>query len=94
MGKSIRESIITDKGLAKYVRDTKFRIKISGEDSIMGTLMRFDDPETSYALKTKKGRIIPLIRGRTRVVIQPSQRSLDTGRTAVYIYDYYSPIKD
>ncbi len=94
MGKSLREPIIADKGLAKYVGDTNFRIKIAKEDSVIGTLMRFDNPETCYALKAKKGRIVPLIRGETRVVIQPSQKSLDAGRDAVYIYSYYLPIKD
>ena len=94
MSKLIGKPIITDEGLVKYVKDKNFRIKIKGEDSIIGTLVKFDNPETCYALKAKKGRIIPLIRGETRVIIQPSQRSLDAGRTAVYIYDYYDPILD
>jgi hypothetical protein len=92
---SRRIAIIKEQGLERHVGEKNFRIKRLGEeDSIIGTLMRFDNPEICYALKAKKGRIVPLIRGETRVVIQPSQRSLNIGRTAVYIYDYYDPIKD
>ena len=94
MGKPIREPIITDKGLEKYVGDKKFIIKILGELAERGILMRFNDPETCYALKTKERKIIPLIRGITRVVINPSQKSLDAGRTSPYIYEYYDPISD
>ena len=92
MGKLVIESIITDNGLAKYVGHKNFGVKIPEESTIRGTLEKFDNPETCYALKTKEGRIVPLIRGETRVVIQPSQRQLDAGRTAPYIYDYYYPI--
>lgn len=94
MGKSIKDVIITDKGLAKYVGDKNFRVKIRGEGSIIGTLMRFDNPEICYALKAKKRIIVPLIRGETRVVIPPSQRSIDAGRTFPYMYDYYNPLSD
>ena len=87
-------AIIKEQGLERHVGEKNFRIKRSGEDSIIGTLVRFDNSETPYALKTKKGRIIPLVRGRTRVVIAPSQKSLDVRRTASYMYDYYYPIKD
>jgi hypothetical protein len=91
MRRPIRAPIITDKGLEKYVGDTKFRIRILEENSVIGTLMRFDIPEICYAVKTKEGKINPLIRGITRVVILASKKSLDAGRTYPYMYDYYNP---
>jgi hypothetical protein len=92
---SRRIAIIKEQGLERHVGEKNFRIKRLGEeDSIIGTLVRFDKPETPYALKTKKGKIIPLVRGRTRVVIQPSQKLLDAGRIASFMYDYYNPISD
>ena len=94
MSKPVKKVIITDKGLAKYVGDKEFLIRILGEPAENGILMRFDNPETCYALKTKKGKIIPLMRGITRVIITPSQKSLDAGRTAHYMYDYYNPFSD
>jgi len=88
-----QKSIITNKGLEKYIDEKDFEVLIVGKEKKVGELISWGFKTQTYAILTEDGGKIILIPGKTRVAIPPSKKAKYNGRKVKFYYNYVESLE-